>query len=98
MPKPEALGSEGAESRCYGGCPGIRADCSAVEPLRGCRQSVWLGFIKCRDEKKRARIGIEISEPRGEGSLEARRQRKRLESRRRLELEGARSDRELAQG
>jgi hypothetical protein len=98
MPEPEAIGSEGAESRCYGRRPAIRADCSTVEPLRGCRQSVRLGLIKCRDEQKCARIGIEISEPRGEGSLEACRQRKCLESGRRFELEAACRDRELGQG
>jgi len=98
MPEAEAFGSKFAESGCYGCRPRIWADCSPVEPLRGCRQSVWLGFIECRDEKKRARIGIEISEPRGEGSLEARRQRKCLESGRRLELEADCRDRELGQG
>ncbi len=98
MPEAEALGSEFAESRCYGRRPGIGAECSPAESLRGGRQLVRLGVIECRDKKERAGIGIEISEPRGEGSLEAGRQRKGLESGRRFELEPACNDRELSQG
>jgi hypothetical protein len=98
MPEPEALGRKFSESRCYGWRPGIRADCSAAEPLRSCRQSVRFGFIKCRYEQKRTRIGIEIAEPRSESSLEPRRQRKCLESGRGLELKTASRDWELGQG
>src|SRR5258708_15479878 len=98
MPEAEALGSEFAESRCYGRRPGIGAECSPAESLRGGRQLVRLGVIECRDKKERAGIGIEISEPRGEGSLEAGRQRKGLESGRRFELEAACNHRELPQG
>src|SRR6185436_14805965 len=98
MPEDEALGTERTESRCSGRRPAIDAKCCSAKPLHCRRQSIRLGLIECGYEKKGACIGIEIPEPRGEGSLEARGQRKCLESGRRVELEPACHDRELGQG
>jgi hypothetical protein len=97
MPEAEALGSKPAESRRNGRRPAIGADCCSAKPLRCRPQSIRLGLVECRHEKKCACIRIEIPEPRGEGSLEPRRQRKRLESGRWFELEPACHDRELGQ-
>src|SRR6478736_7973418 len=97
MPEAEALAREAAESRRNGCRPAIGADCCSAKPRRSCRQSTQLRLIECSNEKKCACIGIEIPEPRGEGSLEPCRQRKRLESGRRFELQPACHDRELGQ-
>jgi len=51
MPEDEAFGTERTESRRSGRRPAIDAKCCSAKPLGGCRESIQLRLIECRNEK-----------------------------------------------